>query len=64
MYADELIPFALPLIMYLFGGDNSFGSALKLFLIAILAGGFIFGIIGFNAGHHHPSVLHDGDPIR
>lgn len=65
MYPDEFIPIAIPLIMYQFGGgDNSFGSALKLFLIAILAGGLAFGIIGFNAGHHHPDVLHDGDPIR
>lgn len=64
MYPDEFAPFALPLIMYLFGGDNSFGSALKFFMIAILTGGFTFGIIGFNAGHHHTTVVHDGDPIR
>lgn len=64
MYADEFLPFIFPIMMYLFGGDHSFGSALKLFLVALLSGGFAFGIIGFNAGHHHPEVVHDGDPVR
>lgn len=50
--------------MYLLGGEHSFVSALKLFLVAALAGGFAFGVIGWNAGHHHPDVVHDGDPVR
>lgn len=64
MYLDEFLPFTLPIIMYLLGGEHSFVSALKLFLVAALAGGFAFGVIGWNAGHHHPDVVHDGDPVR
>lgn len=64
MYPDEFLPFGIPIVMYLFGGDQSFVSALKLFLYAVFAGGFAFGIIGWNAGHHHPDVVHDGDPVR
>lgn len=64
MYLDEYLPFSIPLMMYLFGGDHSFSSALKLFLIEIMAGSFAYGIIGWNDGHHHPDVVHDGDPIR
>lgn len=64
MHLDEFLPFIVPIIMYLFGGDHSFVSAWKLFLVITLSGGFIFGIIGWNAGHHHPEVNHDGDPVR
>lgn len=64
MYFDELLPFVVPITMYSFGGDHSLLSALKLFLIVILSGGFIFGVIGWNAGHHHPEIVHDGDAVR
>ncbi|XP_055301663.1 cytochrome b5-related protein-like [Sitodiplosis mosellana] len=64
MHLDEFLPFIVPVIMYLFGGDHSFVSAMKLFLVITLSGGFIFGIIGWNAGHHHPEVVHDGDAVR
>lgn len=50
--------------MYLFGGDHSFVDALKLFLVVIMAGGFMFMIIGANAGHHHPEIVHEGDAVR
>lgn len=61
---DEFFPLVIPAVMYFFGGDNSLGAALKLFLIIILFGGFIFGVIGWNAGHHHPEIVHDGDAVR
>lgn len=64
MNPDEFLGFIIPVIMYLFGGEHSLFSALKLFLVIILSGGFIFGIIGWNAGHHHPEVVHDGDAVR
>lgn len=64
MYIDEFLPFVVPVLMYLFGGDHSFVDALKMFLIAISFGGFFFMIIGANAGHHHPEIVHDGDAIR
>lgn len=64
MYVDELLPFVIPATMYAFGGDHSLADALKQFLIVILSGGFMFMIIGANAGHHHPEIVHDGDKIR
>jgi len=64
MYLDELAPFAFPVIMWLFGGDNSFASAVKMFLIIVMFGSLVFGLVGFNAGHHSPEVVHDGDALR
>lgn len=64
IYVDEFLPFVIPLVIYLFGGDHSIASALKLFLLITMSGGFIFSIIGINAGHHHPDILHDGDTVR
>lgn len=64
MYTDEFVPFIIPIVMYMFGGDNSIFDALKLFFLIVLSGGFIFGIIGWNAGHHHPEIIHDGDAVR
>lgn len=64
MYIDEFLPFVIPIVMYLFGGNHTFFEALKIFSIMILSGSFIFGIIGWNAGHHHEEVYHDGDPVR
>lgn len=56
MYPDEFLPFIIPVVMYAFGGSNSLFSALKMFLLIVLSGGFIFGVIGWNAGHHHPGI--------
>lgn len=64
MYVDEFLPFIIPLVMYLFGGDHSLASTLKLFLFVVMSGSFLFGVIGLNAGHHHPEVIHDGDAVR
>lgn len=64
MRLDDFIPFVVPVIMYLFGGNSSFIDAFKMFTVIIIFGGFFFGIIAINAGHHHPEVVHDGDPLR
>lgn len=64
LHIDEFLPFIIPIVMYLFGGDHSFVDALKLFLVVIMAGGFMFMIIGANAGHHHPEIVHEGDAVR
>lgn len=64
MHADEFLPWTIPILMYLFGGDHTFVEAVKMFSIVILSGGFIFSIIGVNAGHHCPTVVHDGDAVR
>lgn len=62
MHLDDFIPFVVPVVMYLFGGDHTLLQAMKMYLTITLFGGFYFGIIGLK--HHHPEVLHDGDPIR
>lgn len=64
IHFDEFFPFVIPLAMYLFGGDQTLASALKLYLITVMSGGFFYGFIGLNAGHHHPSVVTDGDAVR
>lgn len=50
--------------MYIFGGDKTIGDVLKWWLIIIVIAGFIFSVIGINAGHHHPETVHDGDKLR
>lgn len=64
MRPDDFLPFVVPVIMHLLGGDNSFLDALKFYAIIIMFGGFCFSIIAINGGHQHPEVLHDGDPMR
>lgn len=62
-YAEDLIPFALPLAMYLFGLDN-LPVVLKTWMLIIFAGSFFFGLIGLNAGHHNIHTVHEGDTLR
>lgn len=64
MFIDDFLPFIVPITMYAFGGNHTFVEALKMFLIVSMFGSFMFSIIGINSGHHHPEVVHDGDPIR
>jgi len=59
---DELIPFLLPLTMSLVAPNITI--ALKLWLIIFLISSTMFSMIGFNAGHHHPDIFHDGDIFR
>lgn len=61
---DDAFPLIVPAVMYLFGGGASLFAALTWFLIIGTISSFIFGLIGFNAGHHHPEVLHEGDAVR
>lgn len=64
MRVDDLIPFIVPLSMFWFGGDHTLFEAFKLFAIIVLSSGLELGFIAVNAGHHHPEVYHDGDPVR
>lgn len=67
MYIDEFIPFVVPATMWWFGGECSacgICTTLKMFLIIVCSGGFVFGINAINAGHHHPEIVHDGDAVR
>lgn len=64
MHFDEFLPFVVPAVMWLFGGDHSILATLKMFLIIVLAAGLVFGVAAINSGHHHPTILHDGDAVR
>lgn len=61
--SNDLVPLAIPLAMLIFGNSNPF-TVLKVWLQIILANSFIFHLIGLNAGHHSPDLLHDGDKLR
>lgn len=64
MYLDDMIICVMPVTMYLFRGDHSLLQTFSMYFYIIIFGGFIYSIIAINAGHHHPEVVHDGDPIR
>lgn len=63
MRLDEFIPFIVPVVMYLFGGNDSFIDALKMFIAIIMFAGFYFSVVGINASHH-AEVLYDVDLLR
>ncbi|XP_055706560.1 cytochrome b5-related protein-like isoform X2 [Phlebotomus papatasi] len=60
---DDLIPFTVPMVMYLATGEN-LTTVINTWLYIILSGSFVFALIGFNASHHHSAVVHEGDAIR
>lgn len=62
-HVDDLIPFTLPLAMYLFG-HNDLIVVLKTWMLIIFVGSFFFGLIGLNAGHHNEYNVHEGDTLR
>lgn len=39
-------------------------QVLQYWIMILMAGSFCFGIIGLNAAHHHPDIVHEGDAIR
>lgn len=57
------LPFTILLVQY-FGTDESFLSCLMMYGWIIISASLHFGIVGVNAGHHHPLVFHDGDATR
>jgi hypothetical protein len=48
--------------MYYFG-QQELWIVLKLWLAAVGICSFMVGLIGINAGHHHPNVSHEGDEL-
>ena len=58
----DVVPFLLPISMSLFA--PSILVAVKLWLLIVLTGSFVFFMIGVNAAHHHPDIFHDGDMYR
>ncbi|XP_053694354.1 cytochrome b5-related protein-like [Sabethes cyaneus] len=61
-YADDLIGFALPILMFLVD-SSSIVNVLKLWIYILLLTSFLFGLIGLNAAHHLPETFHSGDKI-
>ncbi|KAL0119489.1 hypothetical protein PUN28_007765 [Cardiocondyla obscurior] len=58
----DFVPLLLPLSMC-FAAPKVL-VAFKLWLIMLLISSALFGLIGFNAAHHHPDIFHDGDIYR
>lgn len=59
---DDLLPFTLPLAMFLFG-KNDLSSVLTMWIFIVFFGSFFFSSIAINAGHHHPEISHEGDEL-
>lgn len=64
IYKEDFIPFLLPVIMFLLGGNVTIGTVLKIWILMLFVSSFIFGIVGLNAGHHNHHVAQDGDILR
>lgn len=60
---SDLVPLVVPATMLMFGSTNVVIVA-KVWMQIVLVNSFVFGLIGLNAGHHHPDRVHDGDKVR
>lgn len=60
---DHLIPLSLPLAMFYFGKPDIL-LVLTFWGIIVAVCSFMLGVIGLNAGHHHPDVAHEGDELK
>lgn len=60
---SDLLPFTLPLAMYLFS-DISLAKVLQMWIFVITIASFSLSVIGFSASHHHPDLFHEGDAPR
>lgn len=64
-YRSDLVPFAVPVMMYIVGGSEVDAlEVLRMWLVLIVASSFYFGLVGINAGHHTHHSVHDGDELR
>lgn len=59
----DCMPLIVPASMVLLG-NSDVTVVLRMWLQIIMVSSFTFGLIGLNAGHHHPDVLHEGDQLR
>lgn len=62
-YWDDLVPFTVPIAMYLFASNDILFVA-KYWLYIVLWSSTFYGFIGLTASHHHPDAYHDGDQMR
>ncbi|KAF7280591.1 cytochrome b5-related protein-like [Rhynchophorus ferrugineus] len=63
MGKGDLIPFIVPLAMYIFGGQ-ALVSTLIMWTFIVCVGSTHFFFVGLHAAHHHPDIFHDGDTPR
>lgn len=63
LFIDDLLPLALPGMMYAFGNSNVC-AVLKMWMFIVMLASICYGFVGVNAGHHHTEIFHDGDSIK
>lgn len=63
LYWDDLIPFALPTLMF-FLGKSELSHVLVMWLFILALASLIYGFVSLNAGHHHNAIFHDGDELK
>lgn len=59
-HADDIISAVLPLFM-LATSNSTTWEVLKMWFFIVSAASFVFAVIGLNAAHHHPDIVHSGD---
>jgi fatty acid desaturase len=60
---DDLLPLALPTLMFTFGNSNLW-NVLKMWAFIVFLANFCMGFVSVNAGHHHNTIFHDGDTLK
>ncbi|CAB0018217.1 unnamed protein product [Nesidiocoris tenuis] len=63
--AIEAVSLVVPLVLWMGqpAGISGILPTLYWWVAVIFITSFFFGLIGVNAGHHHPELFHDGDRI-
>ncbi|CAG9773967.1 unnamed protein product [Ceutorhynchus assimilis] len=59
----DLVPFILPLFMYILSGETLLNTLIMWNFIIIIGSTHLF-FVGLHAAHHHPEIFHDGDHPR
>lgn len=59
---DDFIALTVPIAMYCLG-KSDIVEVLVMWFWIIACASFSFGVIGLNAGHHHPESSHEGDEL-
>ncbi|KAF2892879.1 hypothetical protein ILUMI_13296 [Ignelater luminosus] len=59
----DLLPFILPLVMYMFNSDSII-STIGMWLVIETIGSLTFSFLGYTTGHFHPNIFIDGDKPR
>lgn len=59
---ERLIFLITPTIMFI-TSELNFLRILSLWIIMLCTNSFLIGLIGINAGHHHPESYHEGDEL-